>query len=93
MWSKLYNVTAALKTYAKNCFDVKTLKANVCRCFLNVYKYIKLIAVEKKIFYLTYCSCFIQLFYKQQGSGLCPQSCLQFQGYLDSKLLNGCLVI
>ena len=32
-------------------------------------------------------------FYKQLGSGLSPQSCLYFQGFWVSKLLNGCLVV
>ena len=32
-------------------------------------------------------------FYKQLGSCLGPQSCLYFQGFRDSKLLNGCLVV
>ena len=35
-------------------------------------------------------------FYKQLGSGLSPQSCSKvqtFKGFLDSKLLNGCLVV
>ena len=34
----------------------------------------------------------LHLFYKQLGSGLRPQSCLYFQGFRSSKLLNGCLV-
>ena len=32
-------------------------------------------------------------FYKELGSGLSPQSCLYFQGFRGSKLLNGCLVV
>ena len=35
----------------------------------------------------------IHFFYKQLGSGLSPQSCLYFEGFGDSKLLNGCLVV
>ena len=31
--------------------------------------------------------------YKKLGSGLSPQSCLYFQGFWGSKLLNGCLVV
>ena len=31
--------------------------------------------------------------YKQLGSGLNPQSCLYFQGFGGSKLLNGCLIV
>ena len=34
-------------------------------------------------FYLQLC-----FFYKQLGSDLSPQSCLYFQGFWDSKLLN-----
>ena len=33
------------------------------------------------------------IFYKQLGSGLSTQSCLYFQGFRGSKLLNGCLVV
>ena len=33
------------------------------------------------------------LFYKQLGSGLSPQSCLYFQGFWSSELLNDCLVV
>ena len=33
------------------------------------------------------------IFYKQLGSGLSPESCLYFQGFRGSKLLNGCLVL
>ena len=32
-------------------------------------------------------------FYKRLGSDLCPQSCLYFQSFRDSRLLNGCLVV
>ena len=35
---------------------------------------------------------YTQFFYKLLGSGLSCQRCLHFQGFLDSKLLNGCLV-
>ena len=31
--------------------------------------------------------------YKQPWTGLSSQSCLYFQGFLDSKLLNDCLVV
>ena len=33
------------------------------------------------------------LFYKRLESGLSPQSCLYFQGFWGSKLLNDCLVV
>ena len=33
------------------------------------------------------------IFYKQQGSGFSLQSCLYFQVFCGSKLLNGCLVV
>ena len=33
------------------------------------------------------------IFYKQLESGLSTQSCLYFQGFRGSKLLNGCLVV
>ena len=33
------------------------------------------------------------LFYKQLESGLNTQSCLYFEGFLGSKLFNGCLVV
>ena len=36
---------------------------------------------------------YTSFFYKQLGSGLSPQGCLYFQGFWDSKLLNGCLVV
>ena len=32
-------------------------------------------------------------FYKRLGSGLSPQSCLYFQGFWGSKLLNGSLIV
>ena len=32
-------------------------------------------------------------YYKQLRSRLSPHSCLYFQGFRDSKLLNGCLVV
>ena len=32
-------------------------------------------------------------FYKQQGTGLSPKSCLRSQAFWGSKLLNGCLVV
>ena len=32
-------------------------------------------------------------FYKQQGTGLSPKSCLRNQAFWGSKLLNGCLVV
>ena len=32
-------------------------------------------------------------FNKQQGSSLSPRSCLYFQGFQGSMLLNGCLVV
>ena len=32
-------------------------------------------------------------FYKQLESDLSPQSCLYFQGFRGSELLNGCLVV
>ena len=36
----------------------------------------------------------IQLFfYKQLRPGLNPESCLNFQGFWGSKLLNGCLMV
>ena len=35
----------------------------------------------------------IDFFYKQLGLGLSPQSCLFFQCFWDSKLLNGGLVV
>ena len=36
----------------------------------------------------------IHLFFcKQLESGLSPQSCLYFQGFWGSKLLNGCFVV
>ena len=31
--------------------------------------------------------------YRQLGSGINPQSCLYFHGFLGSELLNGCLVV
>ena len=31
--------------------------------------------------------------YELLGSGLSPQSCLYFQGFPESKLLNGCLAV
>ena len=34
-----------------------------------------------------------RLFYRLQGLGLSPQRCLYFQGFWDSKLFNGCLVV
>ena len=34
----------------------------------------------------------LHLFYKQLGSGPCFQSCLHFQDFQGSELLNGCLV-
>ena len=37
-------------------------------------------------------SCYYTFFYKQLWSGLSPQSCLYFQGFRDSKLLNVWLV-
>ena len=33
------------------------------------------------------------IFYEQLGSGLSSQSCLYFQGFWASGLLNGCLVV
>ena len=33
------------------------------------------------------------LFYKKPGSSLSPESCLYFQGFCVSKLLNGCLLV
>ena len=35
----------------------------------------------------------VHFFYKQLGSGLGPQSCLNFQGFRGLKLLNGYLVV
>ena len=35
----------------------------------------------------------IHFFYNQLGSGLSRKSCLYFQGFRGSKLLNGCLVV
>ena len=32
-------------------------------------------------------------FYEQLGPGLSPQSCLCFQDFWGSKLINGCLVV
>ena len=32
-------------------------------------------------------------FYKQLATDLSTKSCLQFQGFLGLKLLNGCLVV
>ena len=32
-------------------------------------------------------------FFKQLGSRLSPQKCIYFQGFWDSKFLNGCLVV
>ena len=32
-------------------------------------------------------------FYEQLGPGLSPQSCLYFQDFWGSKLINGCLVV
>ena len=32
-------------------------------------------------------------FYKQLGLGVSPPSCLYFQGFQDSKFLNGCLIV
>ena len=48
---------------------------------------------------LLLCSMFVcalrikYIFYKQLGSGLSRQSCLYFQGFRGSKLLNGCLAV
>ena len=45
--------------------------------------------------YFEFYNCIIRhaLVYKQLGSGLSPQSCLYFQGFPVSKLLNGCFVV
>ena len=54
-----------------------TFKSNVC----IKLKY-TLISLDMHLF-----------LYKQLGSGFSPQSCLCFQGFWRSKLLNGCLVV
>ena len=47
---------------------------------------------DEKLFY--YAQFTIHLFFHQQlGRGLSPQSCLYFQGFGGSKLLNSCLVV
>ena len=43
-----------------------------------------------------FCSqfCYTLIFiYKQLGSGVIPQSCLYFQGFMGSKLFNVCLAV
>ena len=36
---------------------------------------------------------YLHFFYEYLGSGPSPQSCLYFQDFQGSKLLNGCLVV
>ena len=81
-------------------------KANVvpghkkCQTIYSKLPAISLLPIRGKIFArLLYNEMFdfiiinyTDFFYKQLGSGLSPKSCLYFQGFGRSKLLNDCLV-
>ena len=45
-----------------------------------------------QMFFSQFCYTLIFI-YKQLGSGVIPQSCLYFQGFLGSKLFNVCLAV
>ena len=45
-----------------------------------------------QVFFSQFCYTLI-LIYKQLGSGVIPQSCLYFQGFMGSKLFNVCLAV
>ena len=64
-------------------------KSFVYQCSIECTSYITLFQTYgcKKVLTSTY------FFNKQLGSGFSPENCLYFQGFRDSKLLNGCLVV
>ena len=45
-----------------------------------------------QVFFSQFCYTLIFI-YKQLGSGVIPQSCLYFQGFMGSKLFNVCLAV
>ena len=79
-----------VKTSCFVCWDKKNVSVTVKTT--SSYD-VLLLNFSKNIFFITLISVHFIFLYKRLGSGFRPQSCLFFQVFQGSKLLNRCLVV
>ena len=86
-----YITAQKMKFFIKDFFS----KCSQIRGKLRIWPPVTEEVLNGKLHFLCSIYCFNKntLFYKQLGSGLGIQSCVNFQGFAGSKLLNDCLLV
>ena len=82
------NVNKSKSSTSECCLAFASLFANFSMALLRKVLHVKKACNKQKLKLHE-----ATLFYKQLGSDLSPQSCLYFQSFQGSELLNGCLVV